>query len=77
MSEPVPQKWYFAWWGIAIALISFGPFGLPLLWASKQVKLFWKFFWTVMVLAATVWLTWKTWGIYEKMMAEFRAAGLF
>lgn len=69
-------RWYLKWWSIWIWFALVGPFGLPFLWKSKDFNLFWKWFWTVAVIALTIGLCWMTWKTIEFSIQQFRDAGL-
>ena len=69
-------RWYLKWWSIFIWFAIVGPFGLPLLWKSKDFSLFWKWFWTIFIIALTIALTWMTWKTIEFTINQFRSVGL-
>ena len=76
-SEPKrEERWYLKWWTVIVLLATLGPFGLPFLWKSKDFNLFWKWFWTIVILGLTIVLSWSTWKLVKILIDQFRAAGL-
>jgi len=47
------EKWYFKTSVLVIALLSMGPFALPLLWFNPRYRVVTKILWTVFVLILT------------------------
>ena len=70
------KKWYLKWWSIFLWLATVGPFALPFLWKSKDFNLFWKWFWTIVMIVLTVAITWSTWKIVALVIQELKNAGL-
>tara|TARA_B100001094_G_scaffold332098_1_gene402763 strand:- start:2553 stop:2885 length:333 start_codon:yes stop_codon:yes gene_type:complete len=55
-------KWYFTTSIVVIALLSFGPFALPLVWLHPEYQRTTKIILTMgitILTIATVWITWK------------------
>ncbi len=47
------QKWYFKTSVLVIALLSVGPFALPLLWFNPRYRVVTKIIWTALILVGT------------------------
>ena len=79
-SELKPQgateKWYLRWWMVVVWLLTLGPFGFPLLWKSKDISRFWKWFWTIAVSVLTLFLSWSTWTLIKTLINQLKEAGL-
>lgn len=73
-----PQtKWYFSTKIVLIALLSFGPFALPLVWLHPRYKKVTKFVVSFIVIALTVWSYFIMKDLYLRFMDQAKALGLF
>lgn len=52
-SEPEKRKWYQTKRTLVIALLTVGPFALPLLWFNPRYTLTAKILWTVLLVGLT------------------------
>jgi len=62
LSRRPETKWYFTTSIVVIALLSVGPFALPLVWLHPEYKKTTKIILTIgitILTTATVWITWK------------------
>ena len=58
-------KWYFSTTGVVIALLSIGPFALPLVWLNPNYKKHIKILLTIIILGSSIWFYYATKDIYE------------
>ena len=75
-SRPQRTKWYVTVWGVIILLATIGPFGLPFLWKSKDITLFWKWVTTIALILLTIFFTWLTWVTIVHFIDQLRAYGI-
>lgn len=54
-SEKPQTKWYFSNFIVVIAILSFGPLALPLVWFHPHYKRITKIIVSVLVIVATLW----------------------
>ena len=52
----LPVQWRYSVWGVLVLLSTLGPFGLFFLWKSPVFSRISKGFWTIAILALTVFL---------------------
>ncbi len=76
-SDQPKTKWYFSTKIVLIALLSFGPFALPLVWFHPRYKKVTKFVVSFIVIALTVWLVFYFKGLYLRVLDQAKALGLF
>ena len=50
------EKWFFKTSVLVMALLSVGPFALPLLWFNPRYRALTKIIWTALILILTYWL---------------------
>ena len=74
--EEKKVPWYLSTQSIVVAVLILGPFALPMLWLNPKYKLFWKIFWTSVILAIT-WATFVYTGalldLLQQKLSEFNA----
>ncbi len=75
-SQRPKTKWYFSRSGIVIALLSVGPFALPLVWLHPDYKRITKVILTVSVIGFTVWGYFIARDLYLDLMQQVEALGL-
>jgi hypothetical protein len=72
MTEEKPKKvrWYYrpAW--IVIAILTAGPFALPLVWLSPSLKRWQKILITIVLVSITLWLINVIAEIYRALIKE-------
>jgi len=54
-SQLPKTKWYFSTFVIVFAILSIGPFALPLVWFHPQYKTVSKIILTILVIALSIW----------------------
>ncbi len=63
---PKPKtKWYFSHTIVIVALLSIGPFALPLVWLNPNYKKHIKILLTIIILGSSIWFYYATKDIYE------------
>ena len=65
------SKWYFRPWVIALAIFSFGPLGLFLLWFRPGTRIYLKISISAVVIGLTVWMSIETARYYQLMVAHY------
>ena len=70
--EQEKSKWYFNPWTITGAILCFGPLGLLPLWFRPKTNVFIKVGVSVLIIAATVWLSMTTVGIINNVLESYR-----
>lgn len=74
---PEPKaKWYHATTTVVIALLTFGPLALPLVWFNPRYKIVAKLIITVGITALSVLLLQATVNIYNNFLDQIQALGL-
>jgi hypothetical protein len=58
-------KWYFSNAVVVVALLSIGPFALPLVWLNPRYKTHIKILLTIIILGSSIWFYYATKDIYE------------
>lgn len=66
------SQWTHYPWFVLALLVSFGPFGLPMLWRSRQFSRTWKFALSALVLLVTALLVWQVWYFMYKALEPLR-----
>jgi len=76
-SDQPKEKWYFSTATVVIALLSFGPFALPLVWFHPRYKTTTKAVVSFIVIALTVWFCFIMKDLYLQVLEQAKALGLF
>ncbi len=76
-SDQPKIKWYFSTSMVVIALLSLGPFALPLVWFHPRYKTTTKAVVSFIVIALTVWLYFIMKEMYLQVLEQAKALGLF
>ena len=76
-SDQAQTKWYFSTSIVVIALLSFGPFALPLIWFHPRYKTTTKVVVSFIVIALTVWSYFIMKDYYLQVWDQAKALGLF
>jgi len=76
-SDQAQTKWYFSTAIVVIALLSFGPFALPLVWFHPRYKTTTKVVVSFIVIALTVWSYFIMKDYYLQVWDQAKALGLF
>ena len=76
-SDQPQTKWYFSTAIVVIALLSFGPFALPLVWFHPRYKTTTKVVVSFIVIALTVWFCFIMKDLYLQVLEQAKALGLF
>jgi hypothetical protein len=73
-SPPKKKKlpWYFRIWVIILAIFTFGPLALPLLWVRPGTGVWVKVSVSVLVIAMTVWMVMGAAEYYDLMMQHMQ-----
>lgn len=74
-SHTSKTKWYFSSSVIVIALISVGPFALPLVWFHPLYNRVTKIILTIIIIGFSIWLFILTKDIYVTLMQQFKLIG--
>ena len=69
-------KWYFSTTAVVLALLSIGPFALPLIWLHPQYKNITKIILTVIIIVFSIWLYYFTKDIYQSLMQQIETLNL-
>ncbi len=67
-----PMKWYFKPFFVIIAVLSLGPFALPLVWMSPAFSKPSKIVITILVILLTIWLVRVSMDTYHLFMKEMQ-----
>ena len=70
-------KWYYSVSAIVIGLLVIGPFALPLVWKNPKYRLTTKIVITIVVIAGTVWLCYLVGQMYQRLIDQVNALGLY
>lgn len=65
--------WYYNPWMIVVAILCFGPLALPLVWMRPNTPTYIKISATVIVVAATVWMTKGAMVFYGQLMETYNS----
>ena len=68
--NPEKVKWYFTKKALVIALLTVGPFALPLLWFNPRYSLMAKLIWTLVILGLTYAFGALTGWLFKTLMAQ-------
>jgi hypothetical protein len=69
-SDKKPVKWYLKPVSIFIAIIGFGPFAIPLIWASPALKRWQKIALTLITALLTLWMVKAFLEMYRILLKE-------
>ena len=69
-SHLVKTKWYFSTTVVVLAILTVGPFALPLVWLHPHYKRITKVILTIGLLAVTVWCYFITVDLYRNIMQQ-------
>lgn len=69
-------KWYHTTTTLVIALLSVGPFALPLIWVNPKFSTAKKILWTAVTLVLTYLMIQVTVDAVKKIMEYYKQAGL-
>ncbi len=69
-------KWYFSTSVVVIALLSVGPFALPLVWLHPHYKSNTKIILSIGIIALSIWLYVITKDLYLNLMQQIEALDL-
>lgn len=69
-------KWYFSTSVVVIALLSVGPFALPLIWFHPHYKKFTKIFLTIIIIGLSIWSYFIMRDLYLNLSQELKTLGL-
>lgn len=70
-------KWYFSTTVIVIAVLSVGPFALPLIWYHPQYSKATKIILTIIIIGLTIWSYYIMKDLYFNLMQQLKATGLY
>ncbi|MBN2512645.1 MAG: hypothetical protein JXB18_06875 [Sedimentisphaerales bacterium] len=70
------KKWYYSTSVVVLALLTFGPLALPLVWANPRCSLMLKLTITVVIIALSAALIYAMMGMYNMLMDQIRMLGL-
>ena len=69
------KKWYYSTSVMVMALLTFGPLALPLVWANPRCSLMLKLTITVAIIALSVALIYAMMGTYNMLIDQIRMLG--
>ena len=69
-THPDKPKWYFTKRALIVAILSVGPFALPLLWFNPRYSMTAKVVWSVLILGVTLGLGVFTGWLFKVLMAQ-------
>lgn len=70
------KKWYYSTSVMVLALLTFGPLALPLVWTNPRCSPLLKLTITVAIIALSVALLYAMMGMYNLLMDQIRMLGL-
>ncbi len=70
-------KWYYSTSVIVIGLLVVGPFALPLVWKNPKYEVITKVIITIVVIAVTIWLCYFVGHMYQRLIEQIDALGLY
>ena len=76
-SQSPKTKWYFSTSVIVIALISVGPFALPLVWLHPRYHRATKVILTIVITGFSIWLYVITKDLYVTLMQQLKVMDLY
>jgi len=69
-------KWYYSTSVIVIALLCVGPLALPLVWLNPRYSAVVKTIVTIVVILVTIWISYLTIGMYQRLTEQINALGI-
>lgn len=69
-------KWYYSTTAVVIALLTLGPFALPLVWLNPRYKVITKLIVTIGVIVVSVLLCRATVALYNNLFEQINALGV-
>jgi hypothetical protein len=69
-------KWYFSTSVIIIALVSVGPFALPLVWLHPRYHIATKVILTIIIIGFSIWLYIMTRDTFTSLMQQLKVFGM-
>ncbi len=69
-------KWYFSTSVIIIALVSVGPFALPLVWLHPRYHIATKVILTIIIIGFSIWLYIMTRDTFTSLMQQLKVLGM-
>ena len=76
-SEKPKIKWYFSNFIVVIAILSFGPLALPLVWFHPHYKRNTKLVVSVVVIVLTIWCFFIMQDLYIRFTEEAKRLGIY
>jgi len=70
-------KWYFSTTVIVIALLSVGPFALPLVWFHPRYTRVTKIILTIIIVGISIWSYFVMKDLYINLMQQMKVTGLY
>jgi hypothetical protein len=75
-SRPPKQKWYFTTSIVVLALLSAGPFALPLVWLHPTYRKPTKILLTIAVMVFSIWAYFITRDLLRSLTEQMKALGM-
>lgn len=75
-SEKPKTKWYFSNFIVVIAILSFGPLALPLVWYHPHYKRNTKLIVSILVIVATIWCIFIMQDLYVRFTETAKELGI-
>ena len=76
-SHLTKTKWYFSTSIVVIALLTVGPFALPLVWFHPHYKKITKVILTIAIIALSIWLYIIARDLYPNLMQQIKVLDLY
>ena len=73
--EVTQNKWYFSSGIVALALLSVGPFALPLVWFNPKYNTAIKIISSVIIIGLSIWFYMLTQELYEDFTKQMKGFG--
>jgi len=78
LKSHIPKtKWYFSTFVIVLALLSVGPFALPLVWFHPKYKTITKIILTIVIIGFSIWLYIIIKDFYVNLTQQINDLGLY
>lgn len=71
-----PAKWYCSTAALVVALLTFGPLALPLVWLNPRFKMHVKMLITIATIVLTIFLCWASVQAYLGLINQIEALGM-
>jgi len=75
-SQQPKTKWYFSTFSVVIALLSVGPFALPLVWLHPEYQRITKIILTIAIIGFSIWAYFVTKDLYFNLLQQIKVLGL-